>query len=422
MLLFSYFLLLWLKKTNSILVATVNVYNATSSKIDDNTYKISYDIWNTNNIQSGVRYGISLKNASTSQDIDTFLENKSITLLANNPQKVEIDYTLPAYLPTGTYTINAVSRNANGLPLANVPVITNIVINNDVVLDFKSCTTNNTQNGAGAVLKSGESVNINCKIVNNSNKDINNLSIKYITHKGYTLFGDIVANETFNLPTLTQGENDISFTANTVAGGNNFFIDLFLLNNNNQKISKSLSVNYSIASENPIVSISNFWLDKSDYTKGDTANIKIFWQPTQKSDYTLSAKINDSKNNLCGKTERKVSDFAGFGNSDLKVKIDKDCAGAIASFEILDKNGAVLVSDSINTNSLSVDVSIDSGIQNEESKVGSVKSVSGLSGWLKSIDKNWYIVIFIAVLVLIGWGIMHFRKHEVVDNGNILKK
>ncbi len=109
------------KTPSQILVATVNIYNATSQDLGNNSYKVSFQIHNRVGIQSDIRYGLELVNASTSEILDSKLENKSITLGENSSKDIEMTYTVPNFIPNGKYKLLIVAKNQNGLPLAYLP-------------------------------------------------------------------------------------------------------------------------------------------------------------------------------------------------------------------------------------------------------------------------------------------------------------
>ena len=101
-------------------VATVNIYNATITKQNENNFDISFDISNREGIQFGVKYGILLEQENSSSTIiaDNYLYDETLTLDQNIIHK-DIKYTAPNNLD-GNYNISLISKNDGGLPYSNI--------------------------------------------------------------------------------------------------------------------------------------------------------------------------------------------------------------------------------------------------------------------------------------------------------------
>ena len=191
-------------KTTALLVATVDVYNATSTKIDADNYSVSFQIYNHEGIQSNIRYGLQLLDASTSAIIDTQLANEALTLGPQGSKNIQIKYTLPKFIISGKYKLMIVVKNQNGLPLAYMPagfperIIT--INNNYIAPTIDGCylsikgdaSSTKYASEQGISISSNDILITNCKISNNGNNNLNNLKISLITHKR-DQFGDIVS-------------------------------------------------------------------------------------------------------------------------------------------------------------------------------------------------------------------------------------
>ena len=78
-----------------VAVATVNIYNPKTTKINAGEYSISFDLYNRVGIQSNIRYGIELINADKFAIVDTNLSNESLTLKEKETKSKEMSLVIP---------------------------------------------------------------------------------------------------------------------------------------------------------------------------------------------------------------------------------------------------------------------------------------------------------------------------------------
>lgn len=413
-------------QSKSVLVASVNIYNATNTKINNSTYAISFRIQNNSGIQSNIRYGIQLVRKSDSLVADTNLANEAITLGENEYKDITMQYILPSFIPNDIYRLVIVAQNQNGLPLGYMPagfpekMIT--VGNNPEGVSIDSCyltvssessTDKKYTNLQGVDIKKEEELVAHCSLSNKSLVSSGKLKIQMITHKRDQM-GDVLNNTTLDKE-ISMGAKDVEefdFNVPTVDFPQSYYVDLFLVNSRGEKVSQSYYMRYVVSG--PSATIQNFVLDKSNYKKGDTANLKVFWSPSAdtfgasrfggtKESYSINAKINDEKGNLCGSVNKEIKSTSILGEEVLKINMSRDCANVVAKVEILDSKGNVLDSSIVD-------------IKNKSEKIDINQNVPYVKNIIPSFNKT-YVIFFVIVLALIAYGILTLRKnHNMISN------
>lgn len=381
--------------TKSMLVATVNIYNATNTKVGD-TYNISFDLSNREGIQSDIRYGVELINKDNNQIADLDIVNTALTLGENSSKNISLSYTVPNYIPNGIYKLMIISQNASGLPLAIVPAgypETVVNIDNNKSVSLENCSSlldgKTFKNNEMVRVDTGKVLNINCEVNNQTSR--NNYKIQLISHR-QSKFGDIIASQVLDqdLNLKSNSNTSISFNLNTETNPGNYTVDAFLINGSKEKVSGSVYLNYIVNGLTAV--IQNSILDKDSYSEGDTAKLQVFWSSLGK-DLSIKAEIVDQNNNLCGSLSKDLTNGFSLSDLNLNIPITKDCAQAIAKVSIL-SGDQVLASSEINTNQDNKNVNINPNLNNST-----------------SLNLNRvYILIFILILVLLAYGILVFKK------------
>lgn len=404
-------------------IATVNIYNPKTTKISEGDYTISFDLFNRVGIQSNIRYGVKLIDTETSKTVDTNLSNESLTLKERETRNITINYKIPGFVPNGNYSLAIVAENQNGLPLAYVPadLTKDSVINIDnssQYLSIDNCilkifndasSTARYTNKQGVDIMPNEKLIATCDVINKGSSTENNIKLQLITHKRDN-FGDIVSNDTLADIISVKGKStqSISFTIPTLQNSQLYFIDTFFVNSNGQKVSPSYPIYYSIHGYR--ATINNVTLNADSYKKGSVADLNVFWTinggglriSPNKDTYVIKAEIRDSLKNVCGSTAKTTNNTSSSLNKTLfNIAITKNCTPAVATVSIFNGKGELLDSTEINS-------------QNPVSKINinaNIPSIANLSFLFNETYRN-YAVVFIAVLVLIGYGIVVLRKKE----------
>ncbi|MDQ1281911.1 MAG: hypothetical protein QG630_262 [Patescibacteria group bacterium] len=409
--------------TQASVVATVNIYSPKTTKINEGEYSISFDIFNRVGIQSNVRYGVELINTENFTVVDTSLANESLTLKEKEIKNLTINYKIPGFVSNGTYKLVIVAKNQNGLPLAYVPADLNkdftiTVKNGSQYLSIDNCmltvlndasSTARYKSDQGVDIMPSEKLIATCDVTNKGVGSEKNIKLQLITHK-IDSFGDILSNDTLTEMVSVKGNStqSVSFTIPTLQNPQLYSVDTFFVNSNGQKISPSYSILYSV--HGPSATIQNLTMDKASYKKGDVANLKVFWTiggggiriSSNKDTYVIKAEIKDSLKNVCGVAAKTTSNPSlAINNTLFNIAITKNCMPAVSTVSIYDGRGNLLDSTEINSQNPVSAVNINAHIP----------SIANISMLFNGTYRN-YAVVFIVVLVLIGYGIVALRKKD----------
>ncbi len=404
----------------TMLVATVNIYDATNTKINNNTYNISFRLKNKTGIQPDIRYGVQLIKKSTGEVVDMDLSNEAITLGEGESKTINTTYTIPSYIPNGVYKINIVSQNASGIRLSSSPIgfpeklitidndANGININNCYLTIPTDATSTKYNINQGIDIFSNEELYATCEITNNAILGNSDLKLQLITHNR-DQYGDILDNKILDQKFSIKGNttDNITFKIPSLSNPQAYDIDTFFINEKGEKISPSIYIHYVISGNS--ATIQNTFLDKNNYKLGETAFVEVFWTPSADSfpfsrhggtgdNYVLNTKVTDSFGEICGKSSKKLTKGYDLNSTIASVAINKDCNNAIASINIVDSQGNILANQTIDLNSRVDKVNINPNIP--KAKIGNM-----------NINK-FYIVLFVIILVLIGYGILVFRKKD----------
>lgn len=407
----------------AVTVATVNIYNPKTTKINEGEYSISFDLFNRVGIQSNIRYGVELINTDKFAVVDTNLSNESLTLKEKETKNITINYRIPGFVTNGNYKLMLVAENQNGLPLAYVladlskdSIIKidnssqNLSINNCILTIFNDASSTAKYNSSQAVdIMPTEKLIATCDAVNKGSSSENNIKLQLITHKRDN-FGDILSNDILSDTFSIKGNStqSISFTIPTLQNSQLYFIDTFFVNSNEKKISSSYPIFYAIHGSS--ANIQNLTMDKSSYKKGEVADLKVLWMiggggiriASNKDTYVIKAEIRDSLKNLCGNAAKTTNNTSLTVNNTLfNIAITKNCIPAVATVSIFNGKGELLDSTEINSKNTVSKININANIP----------SIVNLKTLFNNTYRN-YAVVFIVVMVLIGYGIVVLRKKE----------
>ncbi len=119
--------------SGGVVVASVNITNAKIVSQKDRDFVISFNISNKTGAQPQVKYSVKLvKTTPTSQSIlDEKVYDNILFLGENMTISKTINYSIPASIPAGTYSLYVQSKNNTGLPLA-IASLGDIKVKNNV--------------------------------------------------------------------------------------------------------------------------------------------------------------------------------------------------------------------------------------------------------------------------------------------------
>lgn len=268
-----------------ITVATVNIYDATSTQ-KDNVFSVSFDLTNGAGVQPGVMYSVFLlKEVEGSQVlVDEHVYSEIINLGENSSVHKVITYIAPVNLE-GKYKLFLSSKNSNGFPfglasLGNVTLTKGTKNNNvtNIFIDTTSCylTILNEKNQPhynpiqGVDVDKSETLISNC-IVENTGISSVDIIPTFVT-RARSNFGDVVDAERNETKSVTLPPGEKVAVSSVIPKG-------ITPQSYNVAVSyeSSNKVFYHYVLRGGSGTIQNLFLDKDNYAKGEIVNISFMW-------------------------------------------------------------------------------------------------------------------------------------------------
>ena len=263
--------------TKAITLATVNIYNATSTQ-KDNTLTISFDITNRVGVQPGVKYGIVLTkdNKGSQTVIDEYVSPETLNLGENSSIHKVVTYTVPANI-FGTYSVWISSKNNSGFPFG-LSSVGNVTLKSSnmgfVSIIPESCfLTVKDEKGSphynalqGVDISSNENLIGHCTIENTTASSVALLP-SFITHL-HSTYGETVkqlGGDIQPLTILSKEKKTIEFELPKAEKAQSYDVSFALKNTN----STTNSVDFRYILRGASATIQNILLDKDSYKKGD---------------------------------------------------------------------------------------------------------------------------------------------------------
>lgn len=268
-----------------VTLATVNIYNATTTQ-NGNDFTISFDLTNRVGVQPGVKYSVNLVQDTKNGQVmvDKHVYDEVINLGENSSVHKVVTYTPPAGVE-GEYSLFISSKNSSGFPfgLASLGKVrftrdSKNSNNPSVVIDIESChLTVLGENGQphytsvqGVDIAKNEYLVSNCLVENRTSVPVA-LVPSFVT-RARSNFGDIVPtvggdtksillkpNEKIGIATvLPKGITPGAYNVTLAYGEGNM-------------------ITYDYVMQGGSGTIQNLLLDKDNYKKGETANISFMW-------------------------------------------------------------------------------------------------------------------------------------------------
>ena len=405
------------KNNGMVLIATVNVGDAKIISQDGNVFKISFDLYNRQNVQPQVIYGVELvkqkegslptieKDGKKVQVFDQATElqiivdqeifrNDVISLNSEETVHKEITYSAPSSLD-GKYKLMLKARNSEGTIFggASLGDITLQSAEGSVLIDESSCRISigddnskeyRPQSG-GIGVDPGSALKMRCNIENKSNVSSQNIIPEIIIYQR-SVFGKVVDNQKFEALTFSPNEKSSKeFTLRVPEQSQNYQGIFVLTDEKGNKISNEIDLIFGVNGEHGM--IENVLLDKDSYSKGETANLQVWYLVNGESaeGSSVNILIKDGEGNACSEqfSQKQEADY----KSDYSVPIIKNCQNPTAEIAIKNKNGKVLAQNSFAVETKS------GGINQEQEQKQAQKSSLGQKAIIAGV---------ILILVLIG--------------------
>jgi|GEM_PF-5098781 len=410
------------KKSDIMVLATVNIYDAKIISQQENIVNLTFDLNNREGIQPGIRYGIQLfkKDGKNTVLVDEKVMPETVSLAADMTVKKEIQYKAPRWL-SGNYEIWVVSKSDKGLPLGqgNAGEIILSGTNDYVEIKADSCyltLKNDSENkkytlNQGVDVTADEQLVANCE-VSSHKKEAQNLR-PYFETRYRSMFGEVVGKTSGLEVSLGAGETkQLAFDLPKAEKPQSYDVILSFGNNKaDEAVSNTVVFHYVLRGES--ATIQNARLDKDYYTKGELANVRINW--TGAADSFINSRLGasempqtflfvtlqDGKGELCASPlEKAIPTSRTMKDQSLSLEVTRDCFNPKLIVAIRDVTGIELDNGIF-------DVSSHSGQFAFSDKSG-IGVFSNFISDMSSIIK-WLSVAMLLAIILVYW----FRKKRI---------
>jgi hypothetical protein len=394
-----------------IMLADVNIRDVNIISQNENIFKISFSVSNGKGIQSGVKYGVKLVSYTTKGQIivDEKIYPESLTLYENISIQKELTYIAPQTL-SGKYSLYLTSRNEGGFPFSTAFVKEINFIDNQKGLEIlpESCSLYVVgEKGSPAYklnqivdIDSTETLSLTCSAVNNSKNEI--ISIPSVNINKGNVYGKLIISNNSSIKSVvfkTEEKKSFSVAVPQISEAGMYYLTIRL--QNGEIVSNQINFSYIVRGN--IANITNLFLDKDYYNKGETANLSFMWnsitgkllRDKNNEDFSvfLTASIFDKNGNECSELINKplVQDFTK-PKTELPILITRNCLNPGIIISLKDKSGKTI-----------------------DEKNFKVKTISSGHNKINSI----YLLVLIFVIILLGLYFYKKKKNNRIG-GNTL--
>ncbi len=353
-----------LEKTESILIATVNIYKAAVVSQTGNKVTVSFDLANREGAQPQVKYGIELLRETKDGQIhmDEKAYGETLSLSENSQVHKEIIYEAPGNLK-GEYAVYVTSKNTSGFPLAIAYAGKIMLEGTEMLLEVppESCFLQvKGEKGSpdytliqGVDIASTEEIILRCTGVNNSNNEM--VLIPHYETYYRSLYGEKVSHEGGSNDALVfkpHEKKDFSLTLPKASKPQAYDIKFVLAGTGAS--SQPITIHYVL--QGVSATIQNIILDKDQYQKGETANLSFIWtqsadnfpesragKGTSISEVILSIAITDANQKECAAPIKQVVPQNVINPKIIiPIPIIESCVDPRATIVLEDEKGEVL--------------------------------------------------------------------------------
>ncbi len=401
--------------SQTTLVATVNIYNASVISQDKNNIKISFDLSNRQLVQPDLKYAVLLiRQDKTSQVlVDEKVYPEVIMLNENQTLHKEIDYLAPSYL-NGVFQIGLVVQNQNGMTLATSNLISVMLAGDSqyVEIDPASCylkvdgEINDKKYipAQGVDIKPEEKLIAYCDVTNHTDQAVT-LIPRFKTYWRSAFGQEVNTNQESQIAiTLDKQEKkQTSFNLPKAQTPQAYDVTLELTNNPNQIISNKTTFHYVLRGLS--ATIQNLRLDEDYYQKGEMAKVSFLWSAsadnfpdsrlgkTDNGQMFANITIKNAQNQICATLKKELNQTSQL--ADYSLPINMDCQNPQIAVNIQDDKGNILDKQDFSIESQNVPVA--------QAKASQPNNV------LK------YGIILVLILLIISVFIIVFKKRKGVS-------
>lgn len=263
-------------------VATVNIYNATSTQ-KGNEITVSFDITNRVGIQPGVKYGLFLiqETSKGRVQVDEYIYDEVLSLGENSSIHKILTYKAPSFLD-GTYKLFISSKNVNDFPFGNAFAGTlTFKKSSDQILTIQSNSCFLTIQGEksnkkytptqGVDISTSETLLSNCIVENTSDSPVT--VTPNFTTRSQSIFGDVVIATGGDSSKVTILPNEKKMVVTKLPKAKT--PQAYHVSMQYGTIGNDISYTYII--QGPSGTIHSIVLNKDSYKKNEVATFSFIW-------------------------------------------------------------------------------------------------------------------------------------------------
>lgn len=357
----------------AITLATVSVSNYKIVSQDNNVFNISFNLTNRTGTQSGVKYGIVLKNNDPKNQIvfDEKVYPDSITLSEGSNISKAITYEAPKSL-LGEYNLFLTSGNESGLSFGEVFLgKVNLKSSTDsLFIITPSCFLQvvGEKNEAHYLINQDidiskdETLRLNCSVINQSNTA---LTVKPIYETRYrSSYGEVVPqNGGSNEAIVIKSKEVKTFSVVLPVSDSPQLYSVNMKLAGGDIVSNQISSTYILKGN--AATITNLSLDKDAYQKGEQALLSFVYMPLPTTgseriknsdisslEYVVKLAMTNDKGEECiTPIEQKLTQDIANPKVEINASVIMDCFNPKIAATLLDNKGNVLDSKNYSVNS-----------------------------------------------------------------------
>lgn len=273
----------------TVLVATVNIYDAVIQKQDGRTITASFILSNREGVQPDITYAAHLIAPSNDQfttlDAGVFPAKEKVTLRENDNQAKTLTFTVPDSVTAGEYSVEIWASNPSGINLARQAVgkVTLPKSNGGIIMRGNQCTlhiadenpSKNYSPFTGIDIASNETMLLECSVTNTMDRSVQ-VAPAFATYRrniasGVRVDTPSVSNDPFTLS--SRETKKITLRLPRAALPQAYDVSVVLGDQTGAQISDTLIVHYVVRGASG--TIQNLLLDKDVYMTGETANATV---------------------------------------------------------------------------------------------------------------------------------------------------
>ncbi len=273
---------------SSVVVATVNIYQAAIQKQQDRTVTASFQLSNRDSVQPNITYGVEVNKADTDPTKgvlpEVFVAPEMVSLGTDQIVNKTFTFTLPDYLSGGDYTVDVFANNASGLLLGfqsagkitiksqSVPLL-NV---SDCKLSIVGAADQKTYIlDEGIDIAPSETLQLACQI-QNPTSGVLEFSPQFTTYRRNIFSGVIVETTPVNSDSISLQANEtkaVTIALPKAATPQAYDVKVTFIQTQTKQILGVSRAHYVLQGASG--TLSNVIIDKSAYVAGDTALVTV---------------------------------------------------------------------------------------------------------------------------------------------------